>query len=251
VYSFAKKNNLRVIEDAAHSFGGKYNDKPVGSFGDVVCFSFDPVKSVTCGEGGAVVSDDIYLMQKVKEMRLLGMNKKNGFSSTKVCSNMGVSERGWRYHMNNINASIGLVQLRKLNQFAAIRRHLIAEYVHLLKNIKYIELLPYDYEKIGHYIFVVRLKDVESEVVIQEMKNRGIECGNHYYPPHLNPYFRKFYPYPLPAVEKIYKTLLTLPLHTGLTEKDIHTVVENLEEILENNAGIKEVMSGKTKSPIS
>jgi dTDP-4-amino-4,6-dideoxygalactose transaminase len=239
VYNFAKKYNIRVIEDAAHSFGGRYKGKPIGFSGDVVCFSFDPVKIITCGEGGAIISDDDQVISRVKDMRSLGLKK----CITEIDKTTTVNGPGWRYHMSNINAAIGLEQYKKLDHFLDVRQSLASLYVSLLKNNKYIDLLPYDYQSISPYIFVVRLKNIERTAVIEEMRQRGVECGYHYYPPHLNPYFRNFYSESLPAVEKVYKSLLTLPLHTGITDKNVRVVVENLEDVLKNKEAL-ELVSG-------
>lgn len=230
IYAFAQKNNLRVIEDAAHSFGGLYKDKPIGSIGDIVCFSFDPVKTITCGEGGAIVSGDEHLIEKVREMRMIGMKKER--TSPDEVFPAKVHGRGWRYHMNNINAAVGLVQFSKMGDLIKTRRRLIRHYLNLLRDKDYVEIFPFDYELIVPYIFVVILKTANTESVVNKMKSRGIECRVHYLPPHLHPFFKNLSADPLCVVESLYKNIISLPLHSGLSESDIRFVVMNLNEVM-------------------
>lgn len=232
VYAFAKKYNLRVVEDAAHSFGGKYKDKIIGSFGDIVCFSFDPIKTLTCGEGGAIVSKDAKLISKVKEFRFLGIKRRDSEIMSTI--KYKVVDRGWRYHMNNVNAAIGITQLKKIDHIINKRRYICKMYLELLGNFKEVELLPYNYNEITPYIFVVKLLNCESSYVLGEMIKKSIECGNHYFPPHLEPYFQKTVQYKLPHVEKIYKMLLSLPLHCDLTEDNLKTIVTNLKKSVQS-----------------
>ena len=116
IYKFAKKNNLRVIEDASHAFGSKYKNKLIGSQGDIVCFSFDGIKNITSGEGGCLVTNDTKILNTVEDIRLLGVNND---SQNRVINKRSwtfdVFEQGWRYHMSNIMAAIGIVQLNRFS----------------------------------------------------------------------------------------------------------------------------------------
>ena len=118
IYEIADELNLRVIEDAAHSFGSKYNSKRIGSFGDISCFSFDGIKNITSGEGGCIVSSDKNVIDKIKDLRLLGVEKdsENRYLGKRTWS-FDVNKQGWRYHMSNIMASIGIQQLKKFKIF--------------------------------------------------------------------------------------------------------------------------------------
>ena len=116
VYKLAKKYKIRVIEDAAHAFGSKYKNKKIGSFGDIVCFSFDGIKNITSGEGGCVVTKDKKVLNNIKISRVLGI-KKNIKNNLKF----EVHKQGWRYHMSNIMAAIGIEQLKKFDRFAQQR----------------------------------------------------------------------------------------------------------------------------------
>jgi len=116
IYEFANKYNLRIIEDAAHAFGTKYKNRRIGSFGDIACFSFDGIKNITSGEGGGVVSNDAAVIQKIKNLRLLGVeNDSDNRYQNKRSWDFDVVEQGWRFHMSNIMAAIGRSQLKKFD----------------------------------------------------------------------------------------------------------------------------------------
>jgi dTDP-4-amino-4,6-dideoxygalactose transaminase len=121
IYEFARRHDLRVIEDAAHAFGSTHDGKRVGSFGDVACFSFDGIKNLTCGEGGCVVSSDAELLRRVRDARLLGVEKDTERRYAGERSwDFDVTAQGWRYHMSNVMAAIVLAQLARFR--APVRR---------------------------------------------------------------------------------------------------------------------------------
>ena len=117
LYSLAKENNLRIIEDAAHAFGSKYSGKLIGSFGDIVCFSFDGIKNITCGEGGCIVTEDKYLKEVIRSKRSLGVENdyKKRFKNKRTW-NPKVTTKGWRAHMSNVHAAIGISQFEIMHQ---------------------------------------------------------------------------------------------------------------------------------------
>lgn len=130
VYQIAAEKGIRVIEDAAHSFGSKYSDKVVGAVGDIVCFSFDGIKNITCGEGGAVVTSDPEVKRFVKSARLLGVDGDTSkrYSGDRSWS-VSVEDLGWRYHMNNISAAIGIGQMSRITAMFKKRQELAHAYV--------------------------------------------------------------------------------------------------------------------------
>ena len=130
VYAFAEKHGLRVIEDAAHAFGCLYKGRKIGSFGDVACFSFDGIKNITCGEGGCIVTSDQAVAEAARDGRLLSVEKdtEKRFSGQRSWE-FDVERQGWRYHMSNVMAAIGRVQLTRLDgEFAPKRRELAELY---------------------------------------------------------------------------------------------------------------------------
>lgn len=234
VFNFANKYNLRVVEDAAHAFGSESNGVLVGSIGDITCFSFDPVKSITCGEGGAIVTNDKEIAERVKKTRFIGIERtKDSLSANvKPCYDE-INGPGWRYHMNNINAVIGIRQLNRFSFLKEKRQSIAQRYNLKLSELEPLELLTYNYNEVVPYIYVVKLKTKKNYEVIDELSKNGIQAGFHYYPCHLQNYFGNLYPTSLPVTENIYKRLLSLPLHPELEFCDIDYVAECLTKILE------------------
>ena len=224
IYKFAKKYKLRVIEDAAHAFGSIYNKTKVGSFGDIVCFSFDGIKNITCGEGGAIFSKDKKVLEHVKTARLLGVKKdSNKRYRNKRTIDTEVDFQGWRYHMSNINAAIGLEQLKKIKFIEKKRKSLAKFYDQNLQEIKNVESFSQNYNDVLPHIFPVLFSNNQIRNKIRdELKNSGIETGLHYKPNHLLKFYNSNNK--LKISEDIYKRILTLPLHIDLTYRDIEKI---------------------------
>jgi len=232
IYAFAKKYNLRVIEDAAHAFGTFYNQKLIGSFGDIVCFSFDGIKNITCGEGGAVVTGDPVVAQYIRDARLLGIQKdtEKRYEGRRSWE-FDVVHQGYRYHMSNIMAAIGRVQLQKFPLFKKARQDLSKRYLELLKDIKGIELFIKDYDKIVPHIFPIKVFDGKRDGLKEHLHSYNIESGIHYYPSHVLSFYKKD-GVELPKTDKAYSQLLTLPLHPDLTEEQQTFIVNKIKEYL-------------------
>ena len=228
IYYFADKYNLRVIEDAAHAFGSLYKKDLVGSFGDICCFSFDGIKNITSGEGGAIVTNDKNVLNRIRDIRLLGISKDSDKRYKNLRSwDLNVNEQGWRFHMSNIMASIGLEQLKKFKFFQSKRKKLANLYLKLLKNISEIEFLNIDYNLITPHIFAIKLKNGSRDLLKVALEKKGIQTGIHYYPNHLLNFYSK---YPLPKTELIYSSILTLPLHPDLNKKDIEFICKVIKK---------------------
>ncbi len=231
VYSFAKKHSLRVIEDAAHSFGCQRNGRRVGADGDFICFSFDGIKNITSGEGGAIVTGDIAAAQRIKDARLLGVEKdtEKRYSGQRSWT-FDVTEQGWRYHMSNIMASIGREQLRKIDIFSKRRNSIARRYAHELLNIHNLILLDFNYDLLVPHIFPVRILNGLKKEVAGKLSELGIETGAHYQPNHLLSLYASNYP--LPVTELLSNELLSIPIHPGLSYMDQTWVINSIKNIL-------------------
>lgn len=241
IYDFAKKNSLRVIEDAAHAFGSISNQKLIGSFGDIACFSFDGIKNITSGEGGCIVTDDTEVLKKVSDYRLLSVkndsiNRYNG----KRTWEFDVNEQGWRFHMSNIMAAIGIEQFKKLNLFAKKRQNISIKYDQLFFRNEKIKFFIHNYNYIVPHIYVIRIIGLKNRRKLQEdLLKLDIQTGVHYQPNHKLTFFNKYYNTTLPITETIFPELLTLPLHYDLTESDIDYVATSVIKSINNNIYFK------------
>lgn len=235
IYAFAEKNDLRVIEDAAHAFGTIYKGQRIGAIGDITCFSFDGVKNITSGEGGCVVTNDTKVSDYIKDARLLGVKKdsENRFSGKRSWT-YEVCFQGWRYHMSNLMAAIGIEQLKHFPVMAKKRQYLAKKYDELLSQYEKIQPLVRDYSEVVPHIYVVRIIGMMNRESIQKkLLELGIQTGVHYQPNHsLNYYHQGDDAQPLENTNEIYPELLTLPLHPDLSEKNINYVVRELVKVI-------------------
>jgi len=234
IYAFANRHDLRVIEDAAHAFGSRYQNKRVGGFGDVACFSFDGIKNITSGEGGCIVTDDPELLRKVRDARLLGVERDTEKRYTGQRSwEFDVMEQGWRYHMSNIMAVIGIEQFNRFPQQAATRQRLARQYEELLSRQPRIRLLPGNYDVVVPHIFVVRIQNMTDRKTLQsKLLERGIQTGIHYQPNHWLSLYRDPLALPISVVDIVFPELLSLPLHPDLNEEDVEVVCETLKSLI-------------------
>lgn len=231
---FAQKHSLRVIADAAHAFGSTYNGRRIGSFGDINCFSFDGIKNITCGEGGCIVTNDQAIIEKVKDARLLGVTKDsdNRYAGKRTWE-FDVTEQGWRYHMSNIMAAIGIEQFKRLDSFATTRKYLASLYDKLFADCEDIITIQHDYSTVVPHIYVVRLRTTRSrDEIRRELLERGIQTGIHYQLNHTLTMFHDPAAAPFPVAEKVYPRLISIPLHTDLSEDDVRQVARTLKEIV-------------------
>lgn len=229
IYHFAERNNLRVIEDAAHAFGSDFQSKKIGSFGDVACFSFDGIKNITSGEGGCIVSSDKVLLDKIRDLRLLGVkNDTESRYSGRRTWEFDVTSQGWRYHMSNIMAAIGTEQLKKWAHLAYKRQKLAKRYHENLLNQGAVKLLDSDYESQVPHIFPIILGEtLDREKIREFLYAHEIETGIHYKPNHLLSKY-KSEDANVPVTARIYKRLLTLPLHPELSFDEVDYVCNSL-----------------------
>ena len=235
VYNFAKKNKLRVIEDAAHAFGTKYKNKRIGSIGDITCFSFDGIKNITSGEGGCIVTSDQTILNRIKDARLLGVEKDtlNRYKGLRSWD-FDVSRQGWRYHMSNINAAIGLVQFDRFDSFKKIRCERAKLYDKLFFDQSNIFNLPNDYNFVVPHIYSVRLKGIKNrELLRTKLLEEKIETGIHYFPNHLLTFY-KTENNSLKITEKVSQEIITLPLHPDIKIEEINYIAERLIHHLNN-----------------
>lgn len=227
VYKFATRHKLRVIEDAAHAFGSTHAGRKVGSFGDLICFSFDGIKNITSGEGGAVVTADAAAAQRIRDARLLSVENdtEKRYSGTRSWD-FDVKRRGFRYHMSNLMAAIGRVQLTRLEpEFIPARKRLVRIYHDRFKDAPGIALLQLDISTVVAHIYPVRVLNGRREALIAALQEKGIPTGMHYKPSHLLTLFGGG-AVRLPNAEALAGELVTLPLHPGLSDDDVNYICD-------------------------
>lgn len=218
VYALAKEHDLRVVEDAAQAFGSYLNNGLVGASGDITCLSFDGIKNITCGEGGAVVTRDSTLAERIRDTRLLGVEKDTVNRSMGLRSwEFDVKHQGYRYHMSNINAAIGIAQLSRLNEFREKRQNIVRLYLANLVDVPQINFFDLDYECILPHIFAIKVE--QRDTLRKFLEDHNIETGIHYKPNHLLSKYCSSYS--LSNAEAVYKKIITLPCHFDLKSSEV------------------------------
>ena len=227
VYDLAQEFNLRVVEDAAQAFGSKRDNMKIGMDGDIICFSFDGIKNITCGEGAAILTKDKRVLQRLQDDRLLGVQKDSDNRYVgKRSWDFDVVNQGFRFHMSNINAAIGLAQLQKVDDFKLKRQEIARRYIDSLSSLTQVSVLNLDYNQIMPHIFVIKVD--RRDALREYLTNSGIECGLHYKPNHLlTKYHAKS---ALPETESCYSKTITLPCHVDLTIPEQNYVIRHIKD---------------------
>ena len=220
----SRKQNIIIIEDAAHAFGSSYKGKKIGSFGDATCFSFDPIKNLTCGEGGAVVLSDDKVAEIIRTKRIMGIDKDtwHRYRNERAWF-YEVTMQGYRYHMSNINAAIGIAQFKKLESFIRRKKEIVQVYNDAFTNISGIKILSWNLEETAPFTYIIRVLNGTREDLIKFLRDQGVGAGIHYIPNHLQPFFKPFAT-SLPVTEQIGEEILTLPLYYDMTDEEVSIV---------------------------
>jgi len=236
LYAIAKEHNLRIIEDCAHAIGAAYKGRKIGAFGDIQVMSFHPNKNMTTGEGGAVVTDDKEVLQRIEQLRFHGIDREafNRFSKT-GSQHYDVVVPGFKYNMMDIQAAIGLQQLPMLDGFIEKRKAWVEQYYKQLGNLKNLSLPSdpaYDHCHAWHLLTV--LVD-ERDAFIDKMKEKSIGIGMHYVSAHLFTYYRETFGFKkgdFPHAEKVGAQICSLPLFPSMIEVEFERVVAAIRDIL-------------------
>ena len=218
---------ITIIEDAAHACGAAYKDRLIGGLSPLTCFSFHAVKNLTCGEGGALFTNNSTQARKLKEMRWMGISKDTFVRSARervYAWQYWVNELGYKYHMHDISAAIGIEQLKRLNENNAKRRSIVERYNEAFESASWIETPP-EHEDVHSSWHIYHIKVPERDRLIAHLKRRNIAPGVHYYPLHMHPYYAAQNGQ-CPIAEEIWKRILSLPIFPDMTDEEIERVIQ-------------------------
>lgn len=234
IRKLARAKGLKLIEDAAHACGAEYKGQKVGTLGDIACFSFHAVKNLATGEGGMITTNDRKVYERLKKLRWLGITKgtwdreKSESHIRKYSWHYDVEEVGFKYHMNDIPAVIGIIQLKKLDGMNDKRRKLSFRYNDLLKDIGSIETpVVKEYARSAHHNYVI--KTDKRDALNTYLQGKGISTGVHYMPNHHYRMYKNFKA-DCPVAEDIWKRLLTLPLYPDLKEPQQERIIKSIKQ---------------------
>lgn len=223
----ADRHGLRVIEDAAHAFGSRSDGRMIGSFGDITCFSFGPVKTITTLEGGAIITRDPTDVQELHELRMLGIDSDTDARYKNQRNwDFDVVRQGFRCHLGSVPAAIGLAQLGLIHEFIANRQNYCRAYDRGLRDLPGVRLFDTDWTGIAPYIYVIRVRDDdERSRLITHLKEHGISTGIHFLGAHNFTFYADSRRGDLSVTEEATGQVLTLPLHSYMDAATIDRVV--------------------------
>jgi len=243
IAEIAQKHNLLLIEDACHALGARYKNTTIGDcrYSDMTVFSFHPVKSITTGEGGAVLTNNEEFRNKLIMFRHHGVTKdyKNFKNSSE---NRGdwyyeMQYLGYNYRLTDIQSALGISQLRKLDRFIRKRREIVEAYNKAFKNNNFFDLpVERSYAKSAWHLYPIRLKDeyrAEKTKVFTELRKRGLGVQVHYIPIHLQPYYQQlgYKSDSCPNAKYFYEREISIPLYPMMSQENIDCVKKNLLDV--------------------
>jgi UDP-4-amino-4,6-dideoxy-N-acetyl-beta-L-altrosamine transaminase len=235
----AEKYGLIIIEDAAHAFGASFKGVRVGTLSGMTMFSFHPVKHITTGEGGIIVTNSVEYYEKLRLFRSHGIIKE----PCKLSKNEGpwyheMQCLGYNYRMTDIQAALGISQLRKSDDFLMRRRQLVNQYREGLASLEGVFLPPQDVADVSSWhLFVIQLELEKIMVgrrdVFEALRAENIGVNVHYIPVYHHPYYTSLdYRPKCPQVERFYERIITLPLFPAMRDQDIRDVVRAMNKVL-------------------
>ncbi len=229
----AKQHRLWLVEDAAHCIGARYKDKHLGTLGIAGAFSFHGTKNVACGEGGAIVTDNKALADKMEIFRAIGTDRQ-AFLQGKVSIYRWVGE-GSSFMLSDILASLVNIQLDQIDIINKDREHIASQYSKALQGVQ-LPVVPKGMTTPNWHIYAIRFKRQEiRDKFIRKMREKHIEVSTHYVPLHISPMGRRLSgKIRLPVTEEVAETLVRMPIYAGMTERELDYVITTVKRVLRN-----------------
>lgn len=237
IHSIAREHGLIVIEDGAHALGSVYKGKKVGSLSDMTTFSFHPVKPITTGEGGMIVTDNEDFYKKMVLFRSHGITRDDSM----MTRNDGPwfyqqFDLGYNYRITDIQCALGCSQMKKLDRFLARRKEIVARYNEAFADCDNI-ITPYQLSdtESGWHLYIVQVKNCDRRQVFENMREKGIGVNVHYIPVYMHPYYQEngYENVHCANAEEIYSHIISLPLYPGLTSEQQDYVIDTLKSLCE------------------
>lgn len=237
IHSIAREHGLIVIEDGAHALGSVYKGKKVGSMSDMTTFSFHPVKPITTGEGGMIVTDNEDFYKKMILFRSHGITRDDSM----MTRNDGPwfyqqFDLGYNYRITDIQCALGCSQMKKLDRFLARRKEIVAHYNEAFADCDNI-ITPYQLSdtESGWHLYIVQVKKCDRRQVFEKMREKGIGVNVHYIPVYMHPYYQEhgYENVHCANAEEIYSHIISLPLYPGLTSEQQDYVIDTLKSLCE------------------
>jgi dTDP-4-amino-4,6-dideoxygalactose transaminase len=236
IMDLAEDHNLVVIEDAAHALGADYHGKKIGNHGNPTCFSFYTTKNMTTGEGGAVSTNNKGFADRLRKLRLHGISKDAWNRYSGGTWKYDIEECGWKYNTTDIQSSIGIHQLAKLDKFNHVRRSYAALYTRGLQNLKKIKTPSMGHSDHVCHLYPLLVQKEHRDIFIDKLAEKGVFCSVHFIPLHLHSFYQRTYGFKygdFPIAEEIFEQEVSLPLYPKMTEDDVQYVIDCIKQYLD------------------
>jgi dTDP-4-amino-4,6-dideoxygalactose transaminase len=229
VYRLAQQHGLRVIEDAMHGFGTRIGGRPIGSYGDIACFSFDPVKVITSIDGGCVITGNADEAQRLQRLRLLGVDRDTTerYKNRRAWDYDVVSD-GFRYHLTNIMASVGVSQVKRAAEFIASRQRVCRAYSAAFSTVKGLRVPQTDFVDVSPFIYSLRVLGGRREALVAHLQALHIDVGIHFIPVHRHAHFSNCRAGDLSVTDQVTQEVLTIPLHSNMRSEFVQRVIDGI-----------------------
>lgn len=235
----AQKNNLVVIEDACQALGAVYQGRKIGSWSDLTVFSFHPVKSITTGEGGAILTDNEEYFGRLKKFVNHGVARDHFINNPQGEWYFEVQDLGQNYRLTDIQCALGLSQLRRIEEFVAKRKFLACRYSDALAEIQGLATPPMETgeSRSAWHLYIVRLLAgglARRKEIFDSLRKKGIGVQVHHIPVYLHPFYQKLgYQRGIcPKAEKFYDSIISLPLYPDITTQEQYYIIKMVKEVL-------------------
>lgn len=236
IHKIAKEHDLLVIEDGAHALGSVYKGKKVGTLSDMTTFSFHPVKPITTGEGGMIVTDNEEFYQKMMLFRSHGITRDENLMTRNDGSWFYQQlDLGYNYRITDIQCALGCSQMKKLDRFLARRKEIVARYNEAFADCENI-IIPYQLPETesGWHLYIVQVKNCDRKKVFEALREQGIAVNVHYIPVYTHPYYQEhgYKDIHCRNAEEVYSHIISLPLYPTLMVEEQEYVIETLKHII-------------------
>lgn len=221
------RHGIPIVHDAAHSFGSFYKGVAIGKQHDYTIFSFDPVKTITCIDGGALIVKGKDKVERLQAKRLIGMTQ----PATQMYTNSrawtyDIEELGFRYHLANLHAAIGIAQISKIDKIRTTRQQVCKKYYENLSKIDWIEAPKGDFNSINPFLYYIKVLNGRRTELREHMKKQGVDTGIHWQAGHNFTFLKNCSRGLLEITDRIVEQILSLPLHSSMSDSDVEHVIQ-------------------------
>jgi len=235
----ADEYNLKVIQDSAHSLGGRINGKLQGEYPGMQIWSFHPVKTITTGEGGAITTNDKNTYERLSRLRTHGITRDSNNYINADMSDCGwyyeMTDLGYNYRLTDFQCALGVSQLKKLERFSRRRREIVERYNTAFENLPVVVQKTPEWSDPVRHLYTIRIADkTRRNSIYNELRSKNIGVNVHYVPVYLMPYYQQLgYKRGLcPIAEDAFERLITLPLHQSLSDEQVEYIIEAVSDVV-------------------